>query len=142
MSRDEAVDGPKIAAQILARMRASNKERIFANIEKKDPGIAAQIEAKLVNIEDLKSLSPKNVQKFLQKVDHRDLVVSLKTASQDLQSVLLKNMSERKRELVIEDLSHTPAVKIADAEDAQRRILEILENLDQEPKRKSNGFYA
>ena len=128
-SEDERVDGPKIAAQILKNMNLSNKEKIVKAIEAREPGLAKKINENLLNFDDILELTPQGVQTLIKEVEHGDLVLSFKLASADVQTLLLRNMSERKKAIVKSDFEDLGPVRKSDAEDAQRRILDKLDDL-------------
>lgn len=126
---DEPVNGARIAAQIIRRMKGANKERIVRAIQAANPSIAAKITANLTNFEEIAELTPQGIQILLKEIEHSDLVLSLKTASNSVQRSLLSNMSQRKRALVEDDFNSLPPTRKTEVEDAQRRILDKLDEL-------------
>jgi flagellar motor switch protein FliG len=129
MSRDEAVDGAKIAALILSRMPLESQERLVKAMQAADPRIAAKVEDQLFNFERIAELKGQTVQSLLKEVPHRDLVVSLKAAGDKVKERLFQNMSETKQRLVEDDFSSLPPMRVSDVQAAQRRILKKLEEL-------------
>lgn len=129
MSKDETVNGPKIAAQILSRMSAGHQSKLMQAIEGKDSKIAKEIKKNLVRFEDIADLTEQSVQLLIKNIDHRDLVVSLKTASEKVKRALFANMSERKRQVVEEDFSVLPPIKLGEIEESQRRITAKMDEL-------------
>lgn len=128
-SRDEKVDGAKIAAQILSSMKSAHKEKLVNAIQRADPTIAAKIQEKMLRFDDIAELTPPGVQLLIKEVQHSDLVLSLKTAGPAVKEVLFKNMSERKRQTINEDLAALPPTKLSDIEEAQMRIARKLDEL-------------
>jgi flagellar motor switch protein FliG len=126
---DEKVDGPGIAAQILNRMNTRNKDRIVERIKTAEPALAAKIQEKLYTFEEIATLTPQGVQLLIKEIDHRDLVLSLKAASTAVKGTLLQNMSERKQQVVQDDLAALPPTRLSEVEEAQRRIMNRLDNL-------------
>jgi flagellar motor switch protein FliG len=131
---DETVNGAKIAADILSRMDPARKERLVRKIQEADPNIAMKIEENLFSFEDIGKLTPKSLQTLLTHVSRDDLLLSLKASSPELVDTLLINMSSRHAQMIQEELSTLPPSKAADARTAQRRILQILEDLRREGK--------
>ncbi len=128
-NEDEKVNGPRIAAQILKNMKLSSKEKIVKAIEKRSPGLAKSINDNLFRFDDIIELTPQGVQTLVKEVEHDDLVLSLKLASPKAKEVILQNMSERKKNLVESDFESLGQVRKSEVEDAQKRILGILEQL-------------
>ncbi len=129
MSKDETIDGSKIAALILSRMPAKDQERIMSSIQAKSPSIAAKLEDSLFNFERIAQLNDLAVQDLLKEIPHRDIVISLKAAPERVKEKLLENMSESKQRMVEDDFSTLPPMRISDVQAAQRRILKKLEEL-------------
>lgn len=127
--RDEVVDGPAIAAQILNRMKTPNKDRLVASIRSAEPALAAKIEEKLFNFDEIAEVAPQGIQLLIKSVDYQDLLYSLKTASPGVKSALLSNMSDRKRSMVEEDFEAVPPLRLVEVEEAQRRIMLKLDEL-------------
>lgn len=129
MSKDEAVNGPKIAAAILARMPAAHKEKLMAAIKAKDQKIAVEIDKSLITYENIAELTEQSVQILVKYVEHKDLVLSLKTAPENIKQILFKNMSSRKKQVVDEDFAALPPTKLSEIEEAQRRIAVKMDEL-------------
>ena len=129
MSHDEEINGARIAAQILNRMNGAHKERLKKAIEAKNPEIASKIEENLWNFDDVADLTPQGVQALMTSVEQTDVVLAMKGASIKARSTLLSNMSERKRQMVMDDLQALPQVRLSEVEAAQRRLLEKMEEL-------------
>lgn len=128
-TEDEIVDGPRVAARILDNMPQSRREAIVTQIRQTDPGLAVKIEANLVTFEDIADLFPQGLQLLIKEVEHQDLIVSLKKASDKVKQALFANMSQRKRQTVEEDFTGLPPMPLAEVEQAQGRILKKLDEL-------------
>lgn len=128
-TEDEAIDGAKVAAQIISRMGAENKKRVLQAIAEREPKLSIRIQESMFQFNDLASITAKGIQRLLAEVKHEDVVLSMKRASNEVQETLLSNMSERKRELVSDDVKSMPPVRTSEVEEAQRRILEKVEEL-------------
>ena len=126
---DEKVNGPRIAAEILKKMRISQKEKIVQAIEVKSPALAKKISESLFNFDDIKELTPQGLQTLIKEADYNDLLLSFKLASAEVQGLFLQNMSERKREMLKADFESLPPTKKSEIEEAQKRILMKVDEL-------------
>lgn len=126
---DEAVDGPKVAADILSRMKPAVQARLQKAIEAVDPAIAEKIAANIIRFDSIIELNTKGLQVLLKEIPHQDLVLSLKTASQTVKEILFNNMSERKQTMVRDDLAALPPTRLSEIEQAQRRIVQKMDEL-------------
>jgi len=129
MSKDEEVDGAKIAADILSRMEPSAQTRIVANIEAEAPELALKINENMFRFDEIADLPDRGIQILAQSVNHHDLVLSLKKAEPKTRERIYENVSERKRDLLKDDSNTSSPVKSSDVEAAQRRVLNTLEEL-------------
>lgn len=123
MSRDEQVDGSRIAAKILNSMPPSHKRKLLARIKDKSPEAFRKIEDNVFVFEDIKNLTDQGLQRLIKEVDHNDLVLSLKLADEEVKRALFRNMSQRKLSVVMEDLSLLKPTPVAEVEEAQKRII-------------------
>jgi len=138
-SKDEQVNGPKVAADILNKMKPSDRERLVHSMKQAAPEVTKQVEANLISFEDIAELSANGIQLLIKEVDHRDLVISLKAASQKVSLALYNNMSARKRQSVTEDLDSLPQMEPAEIDEAQHRILKMLDILRTQGKIRSES---
>jgi len=125
----EEVNGPKIAADILNRMPAEKRKALTEAIQKKSPEAAQKIQESLFNFDDLLNISAQGLQVLLGAISQGDLVLSLKTASNEVRDILFSNMTERKKTQVQEDFALLPPVRLSEVEAAQKRILTKLDEL-------------
>jgi len=129
MSKDQPINGPKVAADILSCMPAEDRSRLVEAIRSENPVIAARIEDNLFNFERITEVTDQAVQKLLREVPHRDVVISLKAAPDPVRDKILHNMSESRQRLVEDDVESLPPMKSSDVHAAQRRIIKRLEDL-------------
>ncbi len=131
---EEEVVGPKAAADILNFVDRNNEERIITEIEEMYPDMAEQIRNLMFTFEDCKNIDDKGIQTVLKEVPRDQLVLSLKTASEDLTDLLFRNVSKRAAEMIEEDLETLGPVKLKDVEKAQQGIVDIVRRLEAEGK--------
>jgi flagellar motor switch protein FliG len=129
MARQEVIDGPGVAAKILSRFPAEEREHLVAAIRAEAPKVAATLERRIVDFTRVKLIPTTALQNLLREIPHRDIAISLKTAEEPVQQRILENVSESKLEMVKEDLCLLPPMEVTDVEAAQARILKRLEEL-------------
>jgi flagellar motor switch protein FliG len=129
MARQEVIDGPGVAAKILSRFPAEEREQLVAAIRAEAPKVAARLERRIVDFTKVERLPAPDLQNLLREVPHRDIAISLKTAEAPVRQRILENVSESKLEMVKEDISILPPMEVSDVEAAQARILRRLEEL-------------
>ncbi len=129
MSKDEKLNGLKIAMDILDQYPEEKREKLLTNISKKSPQVAKRIKEEYFSFDDIKDLDSKSMQIIITKANHLDLVVALSDAKLEIKNYFFANMSERKLEMIKEDLSTLGESSSAKIFTAQKNILDLIDNL-------------
>ncbi len=122
--------GTKSVAAVLNRCTTVEAKKIMEELEKRDANLASEVKRLMFLFEDLVFVDDKGIQRLLREVDKKDLAMSLKVADDKLKERILKNMSERARELLQEELQYMGPVRLKEVEAAQTRIVEIVKQLE------------
>jgi flagellar motor switch protein FliG len=139
LNEEEEIGGAKSAADILNFIERNNEERILTEIEEMYPELAEQIRNLMFTFEDVKKIDDKGIQTVLKEVPRDQLVMSLKTASQELKDLLFRNVSQRAAAMIQDDLSVMGPVKKKDVEKSQQGIIDIIRRLEAEGKLQIGG---
>jgi flagellar motor switch protein FliG len=134
MREEEEAGGPKAAADILNFVDRNNEERILTEIEEMFPELAEEIRNLMFTFEDLGKIDDRSIQTLLKEVPRDQLVLALKTASDDLRDLLFRNISQRAAQMLREDLETLGPTKLKDVEKAQQAIVDIVRRLEAEGK--------
>jgi flagellar motor switch protein FliG len=123
------VGGPRAVADIFNRLSQKNAKATISYIEQADEALANAIKDMMFTFEDISKLDSKAIQEILKSVDKKDLVLALKTASEEMKEKLITNMSKKAAEALLEELQFLGAVKLKEVEGAQRRVAETAQKL-------------
>ena len=123
------VGGPKAVAEILNRLGQSSTKSTLNIIEQTDESLAATIKEMMFTFEDIAKLDNIAIREILKSVDKKELMVALKGATDEMKEKFLGNMSERAREAFLEEMQFMGAVKLKEVEEAQRKIVEEVQQL-------------
>lgn len=134
MSQDEQINGAQIAAAILNRMSPERKARLLQRIESVDPSVATRIQSNLFGVNDIPSLTSQSVQALLREIDRRDLVLSMRSATPEIQGAILEHMPQRAQEVVREELASLSQASEREAQEAQSRLIAKMEELRSQGK--------
>lgn len=126
----EKAGGVPTVAEILNLADRSTEKAIMEGLEADDPDLVEQIRRLMFVFEDIKLVDDKGIQSILKELDNDDLGLALKTASEDLQNKIFKNMSERAASMVKENMQFMGPVRVSDVEAAQQRIVDIVRRLE------------
>jgi flagellar motor switch protein FliG len=81
--------------------------------------------------EDLIKIEDKDMQKVLSQVDKNDLILSLRAAEQGIKDKILKNLSARARDGILEELENMGPKPLSEIEEAQKRILGQVRQMEE-----------
>lgn len=128
------VGGAPAVAEILNSLEKATETRILSSIEEANPDLADQIRELMFTFEDLIFIDPQGIQAVLSQVQQNDIVVSLKTASDQIKDLILANVSIRKKAMILEDLDNLGPVRISEVEAAQQKIVKVVRKLEEDGK--------
>ena len=123
------VGGPRAVADVFNRLGAKASKSTLSHIEQIDEQLASSIKEMMFTFEDITSLDNNGVREILKTVDKKDLMLALKSAAEELKEKFFGNMSQRARDAFIEEMEFLGAVKVKDVEAAQRRIVDVVQQL-------------
>ena len=133
-TQSKLVGGVRVVADILNNMDKSIEEPILADIEKLDKEEAEKIRELMFTFDDLASVDDKSMQLILREVSHDQIVLALKTASEELTNKILANVSKRAQEMIKDDLEAMGPKKLSEVEKVQHEILKVARRLEDEGK--------
>lgn len=116
--------------EILNRVDRGTEKTILEALAEEDPELADEIKSRMFVFENVTSLDNRSVQRFLREVDVKDLGLALKTASDEVRDLIMKNMSKRAAEMLKEDMEMMGPVRLRDVEEAQQKIVNIIRQLE------------
>ncbi len=123
--------GTKILAEILNRAESNTEKTVLEGLQKQDKILAEEIRKQMFLFNDIISLEDKALQRIIREIDSKDLALSLKLTDNSVKEKIFKNISQRAREILQEEISFLGPVKIRHIEEAQQRILEAIRRLEQ-----------
>lgn len=128
------VDGKGAALEVLRRASAAQQAEVMDAIERDDPGLAADLRAKLFTFDDLTRLTDRDIQALLKDADPNQLPLALKGASDELRARLFKNMSSRAADMLRDDIAAMGPVKLSIVEEAQQAMTRLAMELAEKGK--------
>jgi flagellar motor switch protein FliG len=122
--------GVKEVAEILNRVDRNAERNIMSTMEERDPELADEIARLMFTFDDLVYVEDTGIQKALREIDKHDLALALKTANDEVQEKLFKNMSERARDMIREEVEFIGPVRLRQVEEAQQKIVAVVRRLE------------
>ena len=121
-------------AEMLNIMDKTTEKNILSRVEERDPELAEEIRKLMFVFEDIVHVDDVGIQNLLKDIDNQQLVISLKTAPEEVMTKLLKNMSNRAATILREDLEALGPTKLSDVEKAQSLIVNKIKELESQGK--------
>ncbi len=84
--------------------------------------------------DDLVNLDDRGIQALLKEIDNQTLLLSLKTAAEQVKDKIFGNLSQRAVQMLQEDMEVMGPVKLSDVEKAQSMITTTALRLEAEGK--------
>ncbi|MCX7337891.1 MAG: flagellar motor switch protein FliG [Alphaproteobacteria bacterium] len=116
-------------AEIFNHLDRGTEKRLLEGIEKLDLGASEHIKALLFTFDDVMKLDSVAVRVLLSNVDKRKLAIAMKGLVENQRELFYRNMSERARKLLADDISQMGPVRVRDVEEAQSYIVMITKDL-------------
>jgi len=126
--------GVQAAAQLMGTLDRTIETSILTAMDEVDSELATQIKKLRFTFEDILKIDDAGIQMIMKEVKQEDLVLGLKTASEELAEKLFSNMSERAALMLKEDLESLGPKKISEVEKAQQKVIAVCKKLEDEGK--------
>jgi flagellar motor switch protein FliG len=123
--------GVSFLVKMLNQVDRGVQKRIFEALEPTDPKLVEEIRASLFTFDDLLKLDDKTMQRVLRDTNKNDLALALKAAPERLREHIYKNLSERARESLQEEIEILGPQLARDVYGAQRRIVDTVRVLEE-----------
>ena len=125
------VGGVDAIVNILNTVDRSTEKHIMESLEIEEPELADEIRKKMFVFEDIMLLDDRAIQRVLRDVDNSDLSIALKSANEDVQNTIFKNLSKRLAAMIKEDMEFMGPVRMKDVEEAQQKIVGVIRKLEE-----------
>jgi len=123
--------GAKTVAEVLNRVDPATQKDLLGQLDESSPALAEQIRALMFTFEDLVNVDERGLQRLIQEIEQKDLVLSLKAASEEIVAKIFKSMSERTSAIVKQEMEYLGAVRLKDVEEAQRKVVGVARKLEE-----------
>ena len=128
----QSYGGVRAVAELLNRLDSSVTKEILESIHQQDSEMTEKIRHLMFVFEDLLLLDQSGVKELLAKVDRKLLTMALKGTSESLRNHVVQCMSQRGREMLLEDMDALGPVKIKEVEAARQVIIAVVRQLESE----------
>lgn len=127
-----SVGGIRTVADICNQLDKESMRVMMEQIEQINPELSLEIRNLMVTFDDILLIDDLGIRELLQRVDKKVLSLALKGTMAELQERFFSNMSSRAVEMMKEEMEFMGQVKLKEVTAAQREIIEILRELDEQ----------
>jgi flagellar motor switch protein FliG len=120
--------GPLV--DIINRADRTTERLILEALDARSPELAEEIRRRMFMFEDIVNLEDRAVQLVLRQVEPADLATALKGVPEAVRDKVTKNLSERGRENLIEEIDLLGPVKVKMVEESQAKIVGVIRTLE------------
>jgi len=121
--------GAHALAKALNNSTKETEHAILSDLEQKDPDLAKEVRSLMFVFEDIQRLDDRAVQRILAEVDTQSLAVALKGAAEELTEHISSNMSQRAREVLVEEIDLLGPIPRKDIQEAREEIAKTVLSL-------------
>ena len=128
-AKSSSFGGIKAAAKIMNFTKTDLESSIMSGLGEIDEDLMLKIQDNMFTFENLMSVDNRGIQVLMRNVEPDLLMIALKGANDGVQAKFFDNMSERARGMFRDDMEAKGPLRIADVEDAQKKIMRIARKL-------------
>jgi flagellar motor switch protein FliG len=122
--------GLAFLVKVLNQVDRGVQKTILESIENSNPALVEEIRANMFTFDDLNKLDDKTMQRVLRDVSKADLALALKAAPERLKEVVFRNLSERSRDNLKEEIEILGPQLAKNVYASQRRIVDAVRALE------------
>lgn len=126
----KATGGVNFLVKVLNQVDRGVQKTIFDALEANNPPLAEEVRANMFTFDDLIKLNDRAMQRVLRDVNKTDLTLALKGAPEKIKDLVMRNMSERGREMLKEELELLGPQLAKNVYGAQRKIVDVVRSLE------------
>lgn len=130
----ETVGGVQPLVDIINRADVGTEKAVLEGLEERDPALAEEVRSRMLTFEDISSFGSRDVQTILRGIDIPVLAMAMKGSPPEVQETIKRNISERNRRLLEDEIRTLGGVRVSQVEEARAEIVRIIRDLEAQEK--------
>jgi flagellar motor switch protein FliG len=126
--------GVETVAEVMGSLDRATENSILSAMDEVSKDLADEIRNLRFVFEDILKIDNTGIQLMMKEINQEDLLLGLKTGSDELKEKLYSNMSERAALMLKEDLESLGPTKLKDVEVAQQKVIAVCKKLEEDGK--------
>ncbi|MDR9435743.1 MAG: flagellar motor switch protein FliG [Thiohalophilus sp.] len=127
--KSAGVGGVKTVANLLNFVDTSLESQIMDMVKQQDEELGQNIQEQMFVFDNLIDVDDRGIQSLLREISSENLIVALKGADESVKDKIVKNMSKRASEMLLDDLDAKGPVRLSEVETAQKEILTVARRM-------------
>lgn len=123
--------GVTFLVKMLNNVDRGVQKTILEALNSLNPSLAEEIRANMFTFDDLVKLDDRSIQRVLRDINKQDLALALKGAPEKVRELIFRNLSERARETLKEEIELLGPQLAKNVYAAQRRIVDTVRALEE-----------
>ena len=131
----EIISSSPIAWRILiSKLQSRYRQSILGWAWAFLPSLITMLVFIFLQSQNILKIDDNDIQMIMKEINQEDLLIGLKTATDELKEKLFTNMSERAALMMKEDLESLGPTKISEVEKAQQKVIAVCKKLEEDGK--------
>ncbi|MDO5672856.1 MAG: flagellar motor switch protein FliG [Actinomycetaceae bacterium] len=127
----QQVGGLEPLVEIINRADPGTEKMILTGLEERDEALADEVRSHMFVFEDITLLEDRAIQMVLRQIDGSLLAMALKGTGEDLRGRIMRNLSERARQNVMEEVDMLGSVRMSQVQEARAEIVQLIRKLEE-----------
>ncbi len=127
----QTVEGVSLLVDVLIQSSPKLQKAIVESIRGQDEKLAVEIQERLFVFDDIIMLNDRAIQQVLKSIETMDLAFGLQSASEEIQDLIFRNLSERARDSLKEEIEYLQNPKAAEVKAARGRVVAVVRELEE-----------
>ncbi len=125
------IEGMDVLVQVLNNGPQDAERRLLGDLAARDAELASELKEALFVFDDLVRLSDRAIQELLKSSDSRVMATALKDADAGVSDRIFKNLSERARDNLREEIEYLTGIRPDEIKAARKEIVAVIRQLEE-----------
>jgi flagellar motor switch protein FliG len=126
----EIVGGVQPLVDIINRADVTTEKAVLDGLTARDPELAEEVRSRMLTFADIVKFESRDVQIILRGIDTALLARAMKGTPENVADVIRRNLSERNRELLNDDVSNLGPIRMSQVEEARAEVVRLIRTLE------------
>jgi flagellar motor switch protein FliG len=125
------VGGLQPLVEIITRSDRATERSILDGLAARSPELAEQVRSQMFMFDDIVGIDDRSMQLVLRQVEGADLATALKGVKEEVRDKVLRNLSERAAENLVDEIEVLGSVRLSAVEEAQAKIIAVIRKAEE-----------